>query len=139
MTDPQDSRSLQKNRLTRLAVGALVSGAVAVAGLGPASGIAQADPQSPGPFQWCPGQPLPGNHFPGFHDPTRNITLPPSDSTVVWNNSVCHTYWRTPAGRGNVSMTDGSKSVWDGPDPPPYWEPVCAPFVPPVNCRPVNG
>jgi hypothetical protein len=125
-----------------LTTGVLVSGAVAAASLGLAAGTAQADPQSPGPFQWCPGQPLPGQHFPGFHDPTRNITLPPSDTTVVWNNSVCHTYWVTPAGRGNVPMSDGGsvdRNIWDGPDPPPYWEPVCVPFVPPVNCRPQNG
>jgi hypothetical protein len=125
--------------LQSLTARALVSGAIAVAGLGLAAGAAQADPQSPGPFQWCPGQPLPGEHFPGFHDPTRNITLPPKDITVVWNNSVCHTYWTTPAGHGNVPMSDGGsvdKTIWDGPDPPPYWEPGCVPFIPPVNCRP---
>jgi hypothetical protein len=128
--------------LKSLTTRALVSGAIAVASLGLAAGSAQADPQSRGPFQWCPGQPLPGQHSVAFHDPTRNITIPPTDITVVWDNSVCHTYWVTPSGRGNVPMSDGGnvdRNFWDGPDPPPYWEPVCAPFLPPINCRPQNG
>jgi hypothetical protein len=124
------------HKLKKVAIGALMSGAVAVAGLGLAAGTAQADPQSHGPFQWCPGQPLPGS--PATPVPGLNVTIPATH--VVWDNSVCHTYWRTPAGRGNVPTSDDPKSnFWDGPDPPPYFEPVCAPFVPPVNCRPPNG
>jgi hypothetical protein len=99
-------------------------------------GTAQADPQSPGPFQWCPGQPVPGTHAASV--PGVNVKIPATH--VVWDNSVCHTYWQTPYGRGNVPMSDGPVSeIWDGPDPPPYFEPVCAPFVPPINCRPQNG
>jgi hypothetical protein len=128
------------NNLKSLTTRALVSGAVAVASLGLAAGTGQADPQSPGPFQWCPGQPLPGQHYGAISDPTRNIHIPPKDITVVWNKTVCHTYWLTPDGRGNVPMNDGHvDTVWDGPNPPPYFEPVCVPFVPPVNCRPQNG
>ena len=115
--------------LKKTTTGALVSGAVAVVILGVTTGTAQADPQSQSPFQWCPGQPLPAvTGYPATH--------------VVWNNSVCHTYWRTIPGRGNVPVSDGGnvdKEFWDGPDPPPYFQPVCAPFVPPVNCRPPNG
>ena len=130
------------HNLKKIATGALVSGAVAVAFLGVATGTAQADPQSQGPFQWCPGQPLPGEHLGAITIPSRNINIPPSDITVIWDNSVCHTYWKTPSGRGNVPMSDGGtidKDIWDGPDPPPYFQPVCAPFVPPINCRPPNG
>jgi hypothetical protein len=108
----------------RIIAGALLSAALTVAGMGLATGTAQADPQSTGPFQWCPGQPLPGY---------------PRGAHVVWDNSVCHTYWKLTVARGNVPMSDGGnndKDIWDGPDPPPYFEPVCAPFVPPVNCRP---
>jgi hypothetical protein len=122
--------------LKKITTAALVSGAVAVGMVGLPTGTAQADPQSPGPFQWCPGQPVPG-HPAGGYAPTH-VSWPATQ--VVWNNNVCHTYWRTPSGRGNVPMSDGAPSdFWDGPDPPPYFQPVCAPFVPPVNCRPPNG
>ena len=108
------------HNLTRIIAGALLSSAVTVAGLAIAPGTAQADPQSQGPLQWCPGQRLP-------------------QQSLGWNMSVCHTYWQTPFGRGNVPLTNGGNSeIWEGPNPPPYWEPVCAPFVPPVNCRPPN-
>jgi hypothetical protein len=121
------------HNLKRTIAGALLSGGVAIVGLGLAAGTAQADPQSPGPFQWCPGQPLPGT--PAMPVAGLNVTLPATH--VVWNNSVCHTYWRTPAGRGNVPMNDGPNSnFWDGPNPPPYWEPMCPPyFAPPTGCR----
>jgi hypothetical protein len=124
------------HNLKKITTGALVSGAVAVAILGLSTGTAQAGPQSQGPFQWCPGQPLPGTHAASV--PGVNVKIPATH--VVWDNSVCHTYWQTPYGRGNVPMSDGPVSeIWDGPDPPPYFQPVCAPFVPPVNCRPQNG
>jgi hypothetical protein len=124
------------HNLKKITTGALVSGAVAMAISGLATGTAQADPQSQGPFQWCPGQPLPGTRATSV--PGVNVKIPATH--VVWDNSVCHTYWQTPYGRGNVRMSDGPVSeIWDGPDPPPYFQPVCAPFVPPVNCRPQNG
>jgi hypothetical protein len=123
-------------KTNRIIAGALVSGALAVAGMGVGAGTAQADPQSSGPFQWCPGQPLP--EHPGGSYPATHVSWPATH--VVWDNSVCHTYWRLTVARGNVRMNDGAVSdFWDGPDPPPYFEPVCAPFVPPLNCRPPNG
>jgi hypothetical protein len=122
--------------LKKITTGALVSGAIAVSILGLAAGTAQANPQSQGPFQWCPGQALPGT--PAGSYPPTHVSWPARH--VVWNNSVCHTYWYTPDGRGNVPMDDNPVSnIWDGPDPPPYFQPVCAPFVPPINCRPPNG
>jgi hypothetical protein len=124
------------HNLKKITTGALVSGAVAMVISGLATGTAQADPQSQGPFQWCPGQPLPGTRAASV--PGVNVKIPATH--VVWDNSVCHTYWQTPYGRGNVPMSDGPVTeIWDGPNPPPYFEPVCAPFVPPVNCRPQNG
>ena len=124
------------HNLKKITTGALVSGAVAVACLGLAAGTARANPQSQGPFQWCPGQPLPGQ--PAGSYPPTHVSWPATH--VVWNNSVCHTYWYVPDARGNVPMNDHPVSnIWDGPDPPPYFQPVCAPFVPPINCRPPNG
>ena len=113
--------------LRKITTGALVSGAVAVASLGLAIGTAQADPQSPGPFQWCPGQPLPGTHAASV--PGVNVKIPATH--VVWDNSVCHTYWQTPYGRGNVPMSDGPVSeIWDGPDPPPTSNRCALPLCP---------
>lgn len=128
--------------LKKIFAGALLAGGIAVSGFGPPPGIGHADPgDSQGPFQWCPGQPLPGHHYQPITIPSRNIAIPAHDTYVVWDNSVCHTYWRTPYGRGNVPMSDGPTSdFWDGPDPPPYFPPVCPPYIPPPpGCRPVNG
>jgi len=50
--------------LTRIIAGALLSGCVAVAGLGPTAGSAQARP-GPAPlnhYTWCPGHPDPNDH-----------------------------------------------------------------------------
>jgi hypothetical protein len=63
--------------LMRIIGGALLSGAVAVAGLGLAAGTAQALP--PGcdvPYGcWCPGQPLPKTNGP-----------------LPWDMNTCHNY-----------------------------------------------
>ena len=84
-----------KRLIVGLATSVLVSGGLGLAGLG--AGTAQA---LTGPFRWCPGQSLwiSGNH----------VTNP-----VVWDNSVCHTYYMVDFGQGNVAQ-----NVWDGPDPP---------------------
>lgn len=101
--------------LERIIAKALLSGGVAVAGLGLAAGIAQAQPapaplnpawpgcpsdHPQGPCKWCPGQALPptGNH----------VTNP-----VRWDNNVCHTYYYVNFGTGNVAS-----NIWDGPNPP---------------------
>jgi hypothetical protein len=59
------------HNLMRIIAGALLSGGVAVAGLGPAADTAQAQP-GPAPlshFTWCPGQPDPNDHRPGVRSP----------------------------------------------------------------------
>jgi hypothetical protein len=55
--------------LKRIVAGALLSGGVAVAGLGLAAGTAQA---SPG--RWCSGEPVPASKI------------------VKWDMGVCHDY-----------------------------------------------
>jgi hypothetical protein len=111
--------------LTELAAKALLSGAVALAAFGLATGTAQAHPgfapTSHGPVaddgnwgpphHWCPGDrpPQTGNQ-----------------GEVVWDNSVCHTYYVVDPGLGNVAT-----NIWDGPHPPdnpprvapPWWAP----------------
>jgi hypothetical protein len=89
--------------LTRIIAGVLLSGGVAVAGLGLAAGTAQADPVlaplfpapalSGGPYRWCPGQRLPS-------------------VDVGWDMNVCHTWYRVNNGQGNVGH-----DIWDGSNP----------------------
>jgi hypothetical protein len=98
--------------LKRIIAGALLSGGVAVAGLGLAAGTAQAErgfaplshdpfPEAIGPRQWCPGQELPQV---GTDDP---------QAQVHWDMNVCHTYYIVDPGLGNVASI-----IWDGPNPP---------------------
>ncbi|CAN5845452.1 hypothetical protein BH09ACT7_BH09ACT7_16160 [soil metagenome] len=65
-------------RISQFATTVAVCAGLSLAGLGLTAGTAQA--YTYGPFQWCPGQPLP-------NDPPR------PDGSLVWDMSVCHTYW----------------------------------------------
>lgn len=85
------------HNLKRIIAGALLSGGVAATGVAMAAGTAHAWPF--GPYQWCPGQPLPQTG-----DPTH---------PVVWNMTVCHTYYKVGPNQGNVGPY-----VWDGDNPP---------------------
>jgi hypothetical protein len=98
--DVADDSGRVRRLVVGLAMPALVSGCMGLAGLGPAAGPAHADPGPSAPMQWCPGQSLwiSGNH----------VTNP-----VIWDNSVCHTYYVVDWGQGNVAQ-----NIWDGPDPP---------------------
>jgi hypothetical protein len=99
------------HNLRRIIAGTLLSGGVAVAGMGLAAGTAQADGNWGPPHHWCPGDrpPQTGNQ-----------------GEVVWDNSVCHTYYVVDPGLGNVAT-----NIWDGPHPPdnpprvapPWWAP----------------
>ena len=71
--------------LKKLTTGALVSGAVAVAGLGLAAGTADAKP-----FYWCPGDPPIMGAAP---DASGN--LKPAPIYPNWDTSVCHDYGTT--------------------------------------------
>jgi len=99
----------------KIIAGVLMSGGLAVAGLGLAAGTAQAHPapapqdgawpgcpndHPAGPCRWCPGDPP---------VQTGNLRVNP----VVWDNSVCHTYWYVYPGQGNVA-----KNIWEGDTPP---------------------
>src|ERR1700756_1740697 len=67
-----------KRLIAGVATTVLVSGGLGLAGLGLGAGTAKA--YTYGPFQWCPGQDMP-------NDPPR------SDADLVWDMSVCHTYY----------------------------------------------
>src|SRR6516225_1138690 len=129
------TRTLKK-ALKKTLAGAVLSGGVAVAGLGLASGTAQSEPapQFNGPFpadnftvphQWCPGKSLP---------------MP----DVRWDMSVCHQwYWVPVGGMGNVGQfvweetLHGSRWVRPRATEPPY---VCpgysSPLTPPAQAAP---
>ena len=113
-------------RASRLATSVLVSGGLALAGLGLGAGVAHA--YTYGPFQWCPGQPMP-------NDPPR------SDGDLAWDMGVCHTYWFEYDVR-----TKAPAHYWEGenlfptPIPPPPPQPLppdCppwSPFLAPSRC-----
>ena len=70
--------------LKRIMAGALLSGIVAIASLGLATGSAQAKRS----FQWCPGQPLPTAWMKGPDG--YGIEVHPA---ITWDMTVCHDYW----------------------------------------------
>lgn len=107
-------------KVSRLAVGLTTAMMLAgnVVGL-VGTGTAQALPDIPvplnswpgcpednpaGPCRWCPGDPP---------VQTGNLRVNP----VIWDASICHTYWYVRPGQGNVAQ-----NIWDGeipPAPPP--------------------
>jgi hypothetical protein len=89
------------SKVKMVIAGALLSGAMAVAGSCLGAGTAQA---SGGPWTWCPGQNMNGGN--------GRFAGPGPD--VQWDMTRCHTWWDVLWGHGNVAP-----GVWDGPDPPP--------------------
>jgi hypothetical protein len=108
----------------RVIAGTLLSGGLAVAGVGLGAGIAQADRPS-GPYTWCPGQSMDrGQAMDTPSGPDWTIT-PTTKEHFVWDMSVCHTWYLVADGWGNVpwiapngQQTLASSDVWDGPNPP---------------------
>lgn len=116
----------------RLAVGlataALLSGGI----VGMSAGTARAQPgpvplgswpgcpedNPAGPCHWCPGDPP---------VQTGNVLVYP----VVWDETVCHTYWYVYSGQGNVAH-----NIFEGevPPPPPPPPPGITPALPPGYC-----
>ncbi|ORV57126.1 hypothetical protein [Mycobacterium fragae] len=97
--------------MTRIIAGALLSGGVAAAGVGLATGTAWA---WGGPYTWCPGQSMDDPSGPNRYG-----------NQYAWDMNVCHTWYRVDYGYGNVpriingtSTLQGS-SAWDGDNPPP--------------------
>ncbi len=78
----------------------LVSGGLVLAVLGLAAGTAKAD----GAHRWCPGDP-------------KNMPYVVNDE-VDWDWNVCHTWYPTNYGQGNVTMANRPTSIWDGDNPP---------------------
>jgi hypothetical protein len=95
----------------RIIAAALLSGGIAVAGLGLGAGTAQADTGRP--HQWCPGDSM---SFPtgpgGFYS---------------WDMNVCHTWYWVKRGQGNVPFHADLRGsiLWDGDNPPADSYPGC--------------
>jgi hypothetical protein len=100
------------HNLKGIIAGALLSGGLAVAGLGLGAATAQAGPD--GPHRWCPGQ-------------TMNLPTGPGPSWT-WDMSVCHTFYFVGYAQGNVPSNYGAPSyIWEGDNPP---APIPQPWTP---------
>lgn len=121
------------NKRTGIVAGTLMTLGIALAGTALGEGTAQALPGAPmplsswpgcppdspeGPCRWCPGDPP---------VQTGNLRINP----VVWDESVCHTYWYVYHGQGNVAS-----NIFEGdtPPPPPPPPPNLTPPLPPGWC-----
>ena len=125
---------MSTDKRKRMIAWALLSAGVAIAGVGIASGTAEARPLAPlpqsgawpgcpednpsGPCHWCPGDPP---------VETGNKRVYP----VVWDESVCHTYWYVTPGQGNVQHNIFEGELPPAPPPPP---PNLTPPLPPGWC-----
>jgi hypothetical protein len=99
--------------------GALISGAIAAAGLGLGAGSAAAQPPT---GTWCPGQPI-----------------PMGGAVFGWDMNVCHDYWfvSPPGGNVPINMNGIQMDSWVWADsPPPGMAPV---GPPPVAAAPAPG
>jgi hypothetical protein len=112
------------HNLKRIISGALLSGALAVAGLGLAAGTAQAacTPSGVCSMQWCPGQPMPQGWFRGPNGAVRHV------NDVSWDMTVCHTYFNATDDRyGGVRV---GTNVYEGEPAqgnPCAGAPICLP------------
>jgi hypothetical protein len=87
-------------RTKRVLVTALLAVSTALTGWG--AGIAHADTMES--HRWCPGDP---KQWPYIVNPF-----------IDWDWNVCHTWYPTTYGMGNVTMQGRPTSIWDGDNPP---------------------
>ena len=129
------------DRISRFAATVLISGGLGLAGLGLATGAAQADNPFWGPSygggncppgvgtctHWCPGDPpIPGSEF----------------GAISWDWNICHDwYWNS---EGTVDIASNTVYPWHGvpheaaPQPPPPQGPPPALPPRPAHCPPFN-
>jgi hypothetical protein len=91
-----DSDSMKRALIT-------VFGAAVVASAGFGAGAALADTTPP--HRWCPGDP-------------KQMPYIVND-TIDWDWNVCHTWYATNYGMGNVTSQGRPTAIWDGDNPPP--------------------
>lgn len=92
---------MQLARTTKNVLAAsLLAGSAVFTGLG--LGVAHADTTQP--HQWCPGNPKQMPYV--------------TNQYVDWDWSVCHTWYATNYGMGNLTSQGTPISMWDGDNPP---------------------
>src|ERR1700753_1575774 len=103
---------LQPERMKRALITAFGAAVVACA----ASGEATAPADQREPLRGCPGNPK---------------TMPYIVNPLIdWDWSVCHTWYPTNYGMGNVTSQGLPTSIWDGDNPP--IEPITRHGCPPI-------
>jgi hypothetical protein len=86
-----------KQRIAALAVAALTSGALGLAGLALAEGTAHADNGCDVPYGcWCPGK-----------------SLPRTSGPIDWDMSVCHNYHYSPMGGHGDFLPEPAGYCWN--------------------------
>ena len=93
--------------------GVLLTAGTMTAGVGPAAGMAEAQPEIGtfvAPHPAGGPDPAPGPDMTGLHTETNRGGPGP---LVQWDMSQCHTWYYVNWGYGNLTP-----SVWDGPNPP---------------------
>jgi hypothetical protein len=93
--------------LKHLAGGLLVTGGLAIGGVGLA-----ASAQAHNPHHWCPGDPMTYPQGPG--------------PAYGWDVNICHTWFWVKNGKGTVPYKGQlPSSLFDGEVPPPDSDPPC--------------
>jgi hypothetical protein len=92
-----------------------VFGAAVVASAGFGAGAAHADTMEP--HRWCPGNP---KHMPYV-----------VNQDIDWDWNICHTWYATVYGKGNLTEQGRPIAMWDGDNPPldAITRPVCPPIA----------
>ncbi len=80
--------------------GAVLAACTAVSGCG----MATAHADTFAPHQWCPGNPKQPPYI--------------TNQFIDWDWSICHTWYPTNYGMGNVTSQGSPISIWDGDNPP---------------------
>jgi hypothetical protein len=88
--------------MRRAVIAGLGAAVVALSSVGLGAGAANGDTFAP--HRWCPGDP-------------KNMPYIVNDG-VDWDWSICHTWYPTNYGMGNVTMHGQPFALWDGDNPP---------------------
>ncbi len=91
--------------MTRTTIAGAVVAAFAIGAVGSATATATAHADTMTPGRWCAGDP-------------KQMPYAPT-SSIDWDWSVCHTWYPTNYGMGNVTIQGRPTSLWDGDNPPP--------------------
>jgi hypothetical protein len=93
----------ERKQAMRKALSAVLgTAAMTAVGLGMGAGAAHSDTMEP--HRWCPGNP-------------KNMPYV-VNQYIDWDWNICHTWYPTNYGMGNVTEQGRPTSIWDGDNPP---------------------